>query len=237
MTHSYSDFSVKVATWVNHDVPPHVRTRNIIMTTMAEFFIFALGALALIASPGPDFFYVATRALAQGWRAGVLSALGISLGLLFHTGLATLGLTVLLQTSATAFNIVKWIGAIYLVYIGVKSWIEYSNNAQALPPIRNSMVVRQAFLTNVFNPKAALTFAAFLPQFVHAQNGDAQRQIALLGLALTAIAALWFSIVGLFAGSFGARLLQRPRVFQNVQRASGIVMILLGIRLAFVSRV
>ena len=205
------------------------------MTTMAEFFIFALGALALIASPGPDFFYVATRALAQGWRAGVLSALGISLGLLFHTGLATLGLTVLLQTSATAFNIVKWIGAIYLVYIGVKSWIEYSNNAQALPPIRNSMVVRQAFLTNVFNPKAALTFAAFLPQFVHA-DGGAQRQIALLGLTLTVIAALWFSVVGALSGTFGARLLQRPKVFQNVQRASGIVMILLGIRLAFVSR-
>ena len=204
----------------------------------SNWLLFAVGAFALVASPGPDFFYVFSRALSQGRRAGVLSALGISLGLLFHTVLAALGLSVILQTSALAFNIVKWSGATYLVFIGAKSLIEYSKYDDATPKptvLKPMAIVRQGVLTNVFNPKVALTFLAFLPQFVHKKSGHTTAQIAVLGLTLVSIAALWFSVVGFSAGTFGARLLRRPRLFQNVQRASGIVMILLGVRLAFVS--
>lgn len=199
---------------------------------------FAFGAFALVAAPGPDFFYVFSRALAQGRRAGTLSALGISLGLLFHTLLAALGLSVILQTSAFAFNMVKWSGAAYLIYIGVKSLIEYSNDAKTFSQtsLRPAAIVRQGVLTNVFNPKVALTFLAFLPQFVHKESGNTTVQIAVLGLTLLSIAALWFSLVGFFAGTFGQRWLRRPRLLRNVQRASGIVMILLGVRLALVSR-
>ena len=203
------------------------------------WILFALGAFALVAAPGPDFFYVFSRALAQGRRAGVWSALGISLGLLFHTLLAALGLSVILQTSALAFNVVKWSGAAYLIYIGVKALIEYSNDdttpQQTVP--NPAAIVRQGVLTNVFNPKVALTFLAFLPQFVHKESGNTSAQIAVLGLTLVSIAALWFSLVGFFAGTFGERWLRRPRFLKTVQRASGIVMIALGVRLALVSRV
>ena len=204
------------------------------MIDSTTFLLFVMGALALVASPGPDFLYVLSRGIAQGPKAGILSAVGISLGLLVHTALASLGLTVLLQTSFVAFQIVKFAGAIYLIYLGVKMLRSHGFSPQSeRPALKSSAIVRQAMLTNVFNPKAALTFLAFLPQFVKPGNGSTEVQVLILGVTLVLLALAWFILIGTFAGSVGAWLHSRPRFSGWVQTLTGGVLIALGVRLAF----
>jgi threonine/homoserine/homoserine lactone efflux protein len=122
----------------------------------STYALFCLGAMALIMSPGPDFFYVATRGLAGGRSAGVVSALGIGAGLAVHTVLAASGLTLLLLASDTLFNIVKWIGAAYLIWIGIK--LLRAGDEFLTPTTKSTLrlpqVFRQGVLTNVFNPKS-----------------------------------------------------------------------------------
>lgn len=206
------------------------------MISFPIFALFVVGALALVASPGPDFFYVLSRGMAQGRRAGLLSALGISLGLLVHTALATLGLTALLQTSAVAFGVVKTVGALYLIWIGVRMCRSQTLLHPEIAPIEYSKVVRQGVLTNVFNPKVALTFLAFLPQFVKAGHGAQSFQVAVFGTTLMLIALCWFSLIGYFAGSLGAWFGKHARFSAWIQKAMGTVLISLGVRLALTKR-
>jgi threonine/homoserine/homoserine lactone efflux protein len=202
------------------------------MFETATLLLYLVGAFLLVASPGPDFLYVLSRGIAQGRRAGVLSAVGIALGLLVHTSLAALGLTVLLQTSVVAFLVVKTIGAVYLVYLGVKVLRSNSTFAPTQGEVIDSRsIIRQAMLTNVFNPKAALTFAAFLPQFASHQ-GNFAAQMVVLGLILCSLAFAWFSVVGACAGSLGAWLMRRPRFTNFVRLLTGAVLVGLGFRLA-----
>jgi len=209
--------------------------------SLSELGLFCLGALALIVLPGPDFFYVLGRGIALGPRAGLASAAGIASGLLCHTLLAASGLTLLLFASNTAFNAVKWLGAAYLIWIGVQTL-----RAKSSPFSPGAMrekaafstrdVWRQGVLTNVFNPKVALTFAAYLPGFVHVKRGAASLQIAFLGVTLCVLALGWFCVVGAIAGQLGAFLGRHPRAGRGANLFSGILLTLLGVRLALVSR-
>ena len=208
------------------------------MPQLSTYLLFCAGAFALILSPGPDFFYVATRGLAGGRRAGVASALGIGAGLLVHTILAASGLTLLLLASEPIFNAVKWLGALYLVWMGVKllrAGDEFLLGA-TVAPASFGRTFRQGVLTNVFNPKVALTFAAFLPAFVVPARGGAPLQIAVLGATLCVSATLWFCAVGAFAGQLGAFLLRFPKFGRGVRLGSGGVLCALGVRLALAHR-
>ena len=204
----------------------------------STYALFCLGALALIMSPGPDFFYVATRGLAGGRGAGVVSALGIGAGLLVHTALAASGLTLLLFASSAAFQFVKWIGALYLGWMGVKMLRAGDDFLSLSPqsPKKLPQVFRQGLLTNVFNPKVALTFAAFLPPFVHPQRGHAELQIAVLGATLGLLATLWFCGVGFFAGQIGALLVRHAKIARALRLFCGGALALLGVRLALATR-
>jgi len=209
--------------------------------SFAEFGLFCAGALALILLPGPDFFYVLGRGIALGPRAGLASAFGIASGLLCHTVLAASGLTLLLFASNAAFNIVKWLGAAYLIWIGIQTLRARSSpfsfsakkEGAAFSP---RATWRQGVLTNVFNPKVALTFAAYLPGFVHVKRGAASLQIGLLGVTLCLLALGWFCIVGAIAGGLGAFLNRHPRAGRGANLFSGVLLTLLGVRLALVSR-
>ena len=208
------------------------------MISPAKYLLFCVGALALIMSPGADFFYVATRGLAGGRRAGIASALGIGAGLLVHTILAASGLTLLLLASNWVFNLVKWLGALYLIWMGVKilrAGDEFLRETNVVPA-SFGVTFRQGVLTNVFNPKVALTFAAFLPQFVDLKHHNPSLQMAILGATLCVLATLWFCGVGAFAGQLGAFLLRFPRLGKSVRLGAGTVLCLLGARLAFVPR-
>ena len=206
--------------------------------SFSTYLLFCVGALALIMSPGPDFFYVATRGLAGGRRAGVASALGIGAGLMVHTVLAASGLTLILLASDWVFHLVKWLGALYLLWMGIKilrSGDEFLSDKN-IAPASFGRTFRQGVLTNIFNPKVALTFAAFLPMFVSPSHGQAALQIAVLGATLCALATLWFCGIGAFAGQLGAFLLRFPRVGKSVRLGSGMVLCLLGAQLALAPR-
>jgi len=197
------------------------------------YLLFCGGALVLIASPGPDFLYVSGRALGQGVRAGLWAALGIWMGLLVHTTAAVVGLTALLQTSAVAFMVVKYLGAAYLLYLAVMAFrrggaLDLSPEQRHLP---TSRLVRQAFLTNVLNPKVSLTFIAFMPQFIPHTGADHSMLVGLLGLTMAGLAAAWFSLVSLIASQLRATLQRFPRLQDAFRYGTGSLFALFGIRL------
>ena len=138
------------------------------MIEPARFALFIGVSWALIIAPGPDMFYVITRGMAHGRRAGMLSAIGVVCGILVHTSAAAFGLSLILQTSAFAFLFVKFVGAAYLIYLGFRAWRDQSTfrpQTSALP-VTSSALFWQGVLSNVLNPKIAIFFLAFLPQFV-----------------------------------------------------------------------
>ena len=206
------------------------------MISSGTLLLYTLGALVLIMSPGPDFIYVTTRGIAQGRVAGLLSAAGISLGLMVHTTLAALGLSTLLRTSGIAFQTVKLIGAAYLLYLGIRMFM---NKESLIHPGQSSMkldklsIVRQGIVTNVFNPKAILTFMAFIPQFINPADKLAAVQISLLGGIIAFQAIVWFGLVGYFAGTLGKWLSRQASVQRLIQWCTGCILVGLGLRLAF----
>lgn len=211
------------------------------MNSSNSFIIYLIAAALIIIAPGPDFIYVMTRGMAQGRRAGVLSAAGISMGLLFHTSFAALGLTAILRSSEEAFAVVKYLGAGYLVYIGIQSLLSKRGALAIESRIASSnvdgfVVFKQGVLTNILNPKAIITFMAIIPQFVRPDHGSATLQIAGLGCTLALIAVLWFSVVGYFSGVIGSFVSTRSWFRQAMQGLLGAVLIGLGVRLAFQRR-
>ena len=197
------------------------------------FSAFVAASLALNLSPGPDMTYVAARSLAQGRRSGIISALGISVGCLFHLAAATAGIAVLLRAVPQAYTAVRVIGAGYLVYLGVAMMRQASRHEMtvSVAPAGDWAVFTQGMVTNVLNPKVALFFLAFLPQFVDAARGPAAVQTLALGLYFNVQGTLVNVGVACLAG--GARTAFRASSARRwLQRASGVVLIGLGARLA-----
>src|SRR5512139_2152207 len=205
------------------------------MISSGTLLLYTLGALVIIVSPGPDFIYVTTRGIAQGRVAGLLSAAGISLGLIVHTILASLGLSTLLQTSGIAFQTIKLIGAAYLFYLGVKVLLNKENlirPGQTDIKLDRLAIVRQGMATNVFNPKAILTFMAFIPQFINPADQLAAVQISLLGGIIAFLAIVWFGLVGYFAGTLGKWLGRQAVVQRFIRWGTGCILVGLGVKLA-----
>lgn len=201
--------------------------------------LFLTASLALIVTPGPDMVYVVTRGVSQGRRVGLVSAWGACTGLVFHTALAAAGLSALLRSSATAFMVVKYVGAAYLIYLGLRAFLSRENfsvTGDDVPKARLGKVFFQGVASNVLNPKVALFFLAFLPQFVHPATGSAASQMLVLGLTFTLLALGIFNIIAYFSGALG-ELLGRKPAFANVLRwFTGSVLIGLGLRLALPNR-
>jgi threonine/homoserine/homoserine lactone efflux protein len=182
--------------------------------------------------------YVITRGMAHGRKAGILSAVGVIFGILVHTTAAALGLTLIFQTSAFAFLIVKYIGAIYLIYLGIKSWQDknvFRVQASSLP-VSSHRLFWQGVLSNLLNPKIAIFFLAFLPQFVNKGDGQVTIQLILLGLTFAFFGLCFLSVVGYSSGSIGTYLTRRPQYAQFTQRLSSGILIGLGVRLALTER-
>ena len=203
------------------------------MIEPTKFALFIGVSWALIISPGPDMIYVITRGMAHGRRAGILSAIGVVCGILVHTTAAAFGLTLILQTSAFAFLFVKFIGAAYLLYLGIKAWQDKSTfTLQTSTPAANSgALFWQGVLSNVLNPKIAIFFLAFLPQFVD-KGSHVAGQMVLLGLTFAGFGLCFLLVVGYFSGTIGRWLTYRPKYAQFFQRLTGGILVGLGIRLA-----
>lgn len=199
-------------------------------TTLA---VFAGAALALLIVPGPAVLYIVAQSVDRGRRAGLVSMLGIQTGGLVHVAAATLGLSSLLAPSATAFSVVKYGGAAYLVFLGIQRLLVRDEVAglEARTPRRLSELYRRGVVVNVLNPKTALFFFAFLPQFVD-PDAAAAPQIALLGLLFIGLAVVSDGAYALLAGTLGGWL-RRSRALLRAQRwVSGSVLVGLGVAAA-----
>jgi len=208
------------------------------MIDPTKFALFIGVSWALILAPGPDMIYVITRGMAHGRKAGMLSATGVVCGILVHTTAAAFGLTLILQTSALAFLLVKFVGAVYLLYLGFKTWREKSTFHVETSTVRASSraLFWQGVLSNVLNPKIAIFFLAFLPQFVDKGSDHVTLQLAILGLTFACFGLCFLLAVGYSSGSIGNWLTVRPKYTQFFQRLAGGILVGLGIRLAFSER-
>ncbi|NHD16193.1 MULTISPECIES: LysE family translocator [Actinopolyspora] len=208
------------------------------MPDLSEWWIF-LGTATLIAvAPGPGILYVLARSLHGGRAEGVRSALGTFLGAAVHVLAATIGLSALLATSALAFTVVKFLGAAYLIYLGARTlWelrgapAEQAEQRAAAPKQRGSAVT-QGLVTEVLNPKTAMFFLAFIPQFVHPERGSQSIAFLALGLAFVVLASTADLLVAVFAGSLGTWIANNPRWQRRQHAASGTTLIGLGGALA-----
>lgn len=193
--------------------------------------LFVVAALALLLVPGPAVLYVVTRSIQQGRKAGLVSVLGIHLGTLVHIVAATAGLSALVVSSATAFTVVKVAGAAYLIALGL--WTLFSPKAEAEIALGGERRLRRVFaqgvVVNVLNPKTALFFLAFLPQFVDPSRGRPALQILLLGFTFAVLGMITDSLWAIAAGTAGD-VLRSSRRFGLVQRyVSGSVFVGLGV--------
>jgi len=191
--------------------------------------------LALNLTPGPDMLYVIARSTAEGRRAGVVSALGIATGTLVHITLVAVGLAGVLRTIPLAFTVVKYTGAAYLIYLGVRALMSGHevSRATSLPPARLAVLYRQGIVTNVLNPKVALFFLALLPQFVDPARGPVVYQIVLLGMLFNTSGTIVNCAVAAGAGALSGWARERSRGVTALRRATGVLFIGIGARLAF----
>ena len=193
--------------------------------------IFIGATLVLLVTPGPAVFYIVARSIDQGRLAGVVSTLGVAAGSCLHSAAAALGISALLASSALAFNVVKLIGAAYLIYLGVRKFL-------VPDPVETDVVVArrrlreifvQGFIVNVFNPKTALFFLAFLPQFVDVAKGHVALQMILLGVVFASLGILSDGAYAIAAGSFGQWLKRHAGVLRAQRYFAGSVFITLGV--------
>jgi threonine/homoserine/homoserine lactone efflux protein len=208
------------------------------MIEPAKFTLFITVSWALILVPGPDMLYVITRGMTQGRRAGILSAIGVICGILVHTTAAALGLTLIFQTSAFAFVTVKYLGTVYLIYLGIKAWREKNSFSLQIsfPPLSSQRLFWQGVLSNVLNPKVAIFFLALLPQFVDRGGSQVTFQLILLGLTFALLGLAFLLVVGYSSGTIGSWISHRPQYARFLQRLSGGILIGLGVRLALTER-
>ena len=207
------------------------------MLGIHELWLFIISGLLLNITPGPDTAYIVGRGVQLGWRGGAAAALGIGAGCLVHVFAAAIGLSALLAASSVAFTAVKWAGAAYLCFLGVKMLLsrpEVPAGNVTLP--REAISLRQVFgqgaLTNILNPKVALFFLAFLPQFVEADSPHKAAAFLLLGLIFVFNGTLWCLGVAAFAARAAGRIRQSSGAIAWVNRALGGLFVYLGFRVA-----
>jgi threonine/homoserine/homoserine lactone efflux protein len=203
-----------------------------------SWWLFVVVSIVLIVTPGQDMILVMSRSIAQGSAAGVATAAGVSVGLVGHTLLATLGLGAILRTSEWLFVLLKLVGAAYLVYLGVQLLRTRSQQlaTAAGAPRSLARLFADGALSNVSNPKIAIFYFAFLPQFVAPGAAHPTLAVFMLGLLFAALTFVVKGPVGLAAGRLSGWLRRRPAALQWLYRTSGVVLIGLGVKLAFERR-
>jgi threonine/homoserine/homoserine lactone efflux protein len=201
-----------------------------------DLWLFVLSGLLLNITPGPDTAYIIGRSLQLGWRGGAAAVSGISAGCLVHVFGAAIGLSALLMASSAAFTVLKWAGAAYLLFTGVQMLLSRARPTSEVAATGNetslSRVFWQGALTNVLNPKVALFFLAFLPQFVTAESSHKTLAFLTLGLIFIANGTLWCFGVAAFAARAAGRIRRSADAMAWINRALGGLFVYLGIRVA-----
>lgn len=209
------------------------------MIGIHDFALFITTGILLNLTPGPDTIYILGRSIAHGRRTSIASALGISVGSIFHTCAAALGLSAVLATSAWAFTFVKLAGAAYLIFLGLRGLLEKQHRFSLPARFKRrsaTAAFRQGIVTNILNPKVALFFLAFLPQFIDANAPSKTIAFVFLGLTFVMTGTTWCLIVAWFSSAFSARLRENPTLTALLNRAVGTLFVFLGVRLAVATR-
>ncbi|GHN02386.1 lysine transporter LysE [Cytophagales bacterium WSM2-2] len=210
------------------------------MTGIINIETFLLAAMVVITTPGIDTIMVLTRSISKGKKAGLYSSLGVSLGLIFHTCAVTLGLSLVIAKSAIAFSAIKYIGAAYLIYIGLKSLLSKSEQTEiTTTEIKiNGMgkMFLTALLSDVLNPKIAIFFLAFLPQFIKSSEINNPVPYFLLGLIMFFMTLAWCSFLAIMGSKISTLFNKNKKAEYWLNKTSGIVFILLGLKVALVKK-
>lgn len=210
------------------------------MTDLSYWLLFFSAALALNLAPGPDLIYILSHSIAGGRRIGLASSLGVCSGALVHVFASALGLSAILATSALAFSLVKYVGAAYLLYLGIQALRHagsgFDSALRGHAPLTAWAAYRQGVLVDLLNPKVAIFFMAFLPQFVRPEHGSVPMQLLGLGVLVIAVAMLVEALLVLLAAR-ATELIRRKRAISLwLDRTLGSILLALGLRLAFSER-
>ncbi|WP_298424785.1 LysE family translocator [uncultured Kordia sp.] len=210
------------------------------MFGIINFEAFIIAGLILNITPGADTMYILGRSISQGKKAGILSVLGISTGAIFHIIFATLGLSIILAKSATAFEFVKYLGAAYLIYLGIKTILNKSEETFELNSkneiVNYKKIYFSGVLTNILNPKVALFFLAFLPQFIDPNYVQNSLPFLLLGITFLLTGTIWCLILALFASKLSNRIRKNYKIKVWLDKITGGIFVALGIKLALMKK-
>lgn len=200
-----------------------------------SYLLFIFASIILCIVPGPDMVYLLSRSIAQGKRAGVMAALGINVGAYVHLFAAIIGLSAILATSAFAFTVIKWLGAAYLIYIGIQAILSSNPlnlETGKLQQQKDATIFWQGFLSDVLNPKVALFFLAFLPQFIEPNSNNPTLQLLTLGLTVNIIGITTNLLLVYFSALVTKKLRNNKLVSRWLSKVMGSIFILLGFKLA-----
>lgn len=209
------------------------------MPTISTLLVFIAATMALLIVPGPAVVYIVTRTVAQGRAAGLLSVLGVHVGSIFYVALTALGMSALLLASSTAFEIVKWLGVAYLVWLGIQKLRARQADDGSVPeeaPMSNARIFGQGVLVNVLNPKTLVFFVAFLPQFVDPARGPVGWQLLLFGIGFIVLGIISDGSYALLASMLSGRLRSTAKARRRLDLSSGAIYIVLGAIAATVSQ-
>lgn len=206
------------------------------MFGIVNFDLYVVATIIFIITPGMDTIFVLNSSLGENRKAGIFSALGVNAGILVHTLFAAFGLSILLAQSAMAFMCIKYLGAAYLIFIGLKVLLSKTKTLD-LKQMSNTDAdlwsnFRRGLITNVLNPKVALFFLSFFPQFVGHDAIGGSLPFLLLGITYVALGIVWYISLVLFVNLFADRLKNNPSFYTYINRVSGLVFVLMGVKIA-----
>ncbi len=204
-----------------------------------NFELFVITSILLIISPGIDTMLVLNRSISNGRGIGLTCTLGIVTGILIHTLFGVLGISVLISKAAYLFSVLKLIGAAYLLYLGITKLVR-KPKGERTDRIKSAISYKRSFLsgmvTNVFNPKVALFFLAFFPQFINTSSESVGLTFLTMGIVFSIMTLVWLTLITLLVAYFSKFFLKSPKAMKVVDKLSGLVFVLLGIKLAFSSK-
>lgn len=210
------------------------------MTGITHFETFLLSGILLNLTPGNDTIFILTKSIGQGKKAGIVSALGIGTGNVVHTILAAFGLSLIIAKSILLFTIIKYAGAVYLVYMGYRMLTNRSplntDGVQCSNAVDYWKIYRDGMITNILNPKVALFFMAFLPQFIDPAASDTTLPFLVLGATFITTGTIWCFILALFASAIFGKLKENGKVSTYINQFCGLTLIGLGIKVALTER-
>lgn len=203
------------------------------MFDIVSFQLFLITVLIICITPGIDMMFILNRSISQGRNAGIYSALGVSVGAIVHTVLSGLGLSVILQTSVVLFTIIKIVGAVYLIYLGIQMFISKQSSISIKKTVYQSRrkLFVQGVITNVTNPKVALFFISFIPQFISVDNQYGPIPFLILGSIFAVMGAITSFIIAIFSSSLTTKLRDNIVAEKIINKISGAVFVILGISL------